>query len=86
MTENITRRRENEVKRLKEFMIEFRRLKVAPLRMSKPEVASALGYNEPRSVDRILNGLPCIRDGKTSKYLIEDIASAIVQEEMKGAS
>lgn len=86
MTENITRRRENEVKRLKEFMIEFRRLKVAPTRMSKLELASALGYNEPRSVDRLLEGVPCIRDGRGGKYLIEDIASAIVQEELKGAS
>lgn len=86
MTENITRRRENEVKRLKEFMIEFRRLKIAPTRMSKPELAIALGYNEPRSVDRLLEGVPCIRDGRGGKYLIEDIASAIVQEELKGAS
>lgn len=86
MTENITRRRENEVKRLKEYMIEFKRLKVAPTRMSRPELASALGYSKPAAVDRILNGLPCIRDGKGCKYLIEDIASAIVQEELKGAS
>lgn len=84
MTQNPTHRRENEVARLKAFLVEFRHLKVAPTRMSKPELAQALGYREPRSVDPILDGVPYIRDGKGSRYLIEDIASAIVQCEERG--
>lgn len=86
MDETPARRRENEKKRLEAYMRELRHVPVAPTRMSRPELARALGYSKPAAVDPLLKGLACIRDGKGGKYLIDDIVSAIVQNELRGAN